>query len=61
MSACDSPHMCTVLAILTRIKELLCGANAISDGFIAKLAVVHSESQSLCNFLAGNCLSNSEL
>jgi hypothetical protein len=61
MSACDSPHMCTVLAILTRIKELLCGANAISDRFIAELGVVHGESQSVCNFLAGNCLSNSKL
>jgi hypothetical protein len=46
-----SPY--TLSAILTRIKELFCRANAISDRFIAKLAVVHGGSQSLCIFLAG--------
>ena len=58
MLAHNPPHLDTVLAILTRIKELLCGANAISDRFIAKLAVVHGESQSLCVLLAGYYLSD---
>ena len=58
MLAHNPPHLDTVLAILTRIKELLCGANAISDRFIAKLAVVHGESQSLCILLAGYYLSD---
>jgi hypothetical protein len=45
--------MCVLFSvILTRIKELLCGANAISDRFIAKLAVIHGGSQLLCIFLA---------
>jgi hypothetical protein len=50
------PHECTVSAILTRIKELLCGANAISDRFIAKLAVVHGGWQSLGFRFAGEFL-----
>jgi hypothetical protein len=45
-----------VSAILTRIKELLCGANAISDRFIAKLAVVHGGWQSLGFRFAGEFL-----
>jgi hypothetical protein len=35
------------MAHLTRIEELLCRTNAISDRFIAKLGGLHGESQSL--------------
>jgi hypothetical protein len=52
------PHTFPASAILTRIKELLCGANAISDRFIAELAVVHGEWQSLCFRFAGEFLSD---